>query len=700
MWSETPGRPGHEAARPADDAVDLDAGPRGVVQRLDDLGVDERVDLEHDPAGCAGACQRRLALDELEDPGTERDRRDEQAPERPLAGQAGEHVEQVGDVRAQLLAAGQDPEVHVQPGRLRVVVAGPDVEVASQPGPLAADDERDLRVGLEADEAVHDVRARLLQRPGPDDVVLLVEAGLDLDQDDDLLARSAARMSARTIGESPDVRYSVCLIVRTSGSSAAWEMNRSTEAVNDSYGWCRKMSPARIWANRSTGSSSSVGRRRSGTTGTYERCLEVRAVEVGELPQGGEVHHPGDLERVLVADVDALHQDLAGELGHRALDLEPHGVAEPPAPHLLLDREQEIVRLVLLDRDVGVAGHPEQVRLDDVHAPEQLVEVRLDDLVEEHELVAPDREQPGEQGRDLDPGEPVLAGLRVQQPDGDREAERRDVRERVPGVDGERREDREDLVVEPPPERLVVLRDVVVVEDRDALGPQLLADARPDRGVVRRQLPDADADLRQLLGGGHAVGRLVRRAGLGLPPEPGHADLEELVEVGREDREELHPLEQGIARVTRLVEHARVELDPRQLAVEDRPPLVAREATAWSAGGAWSGCGSNGGHGSSAMPGIRCAARDDATPRSRRAIENTTRPSGPRHPGRVRMPPDQASGTYRRSPDEGSIQTCIATPVVGSMNRSSVGRNRPSGRCVSPPPGPCPSPVCSAWSDR
>ena len=38
------------------------------------------------------------------------------------------------------------------------------------------------------------------------------------------------------MGESPDVRYRVCLMVNTFGSSAAWVMKRSTEAVNDSYG--------------------------------------------------------------------------------------------------------------------------------------------------------------------------------------------------------------------------------------------------------------------------------------------------------------------------------------------------------------------------------------------------------------------------------------------------------------------------------
>ena len=43
-------------------------------------------------------------------------------------------------------------------------------------------------MGLQPDEAVDDVGARLLQLAGPDDVRLLVEAGLDLDEDDDLLA--------------------------------------------------------------------------------------------------------------------------------------------------------------------------------------------------------------------------------------------------------------------------------------------------------------------------------------------------------------------------------------------------------------------------------------------------------------------------------------------------------------------------------
>ena len=52
---------------------------------------------------------------------------------------------------------------------------------------------------------------------------------------------------------------------------------------------------------------------------------------------------------------------------------------------------------------------------------------------------------------------PALAGLRVAHADRDREAERADVRERVARVDGERGEDREDLVDEALAQALVMV---------------------------------------------------------------------------------------------------------------------------------------------------------------------------------------------------------------------------------------------------
>ena len=54
-------------------------------------------------------------------------------------------------------------QVLVQPGRLGVVVASPDVGVAADPLGLLPYDERQLGVGLQLDEAEHDLRARELE---------------------------------------------------------------------------------------------------------------------------------------------------------------------------------------------------------------------------------------------------------------------------------------------------------------------------------------------------------------------------------------------------------------------------------------------------------------------------------------------------------------------------------------------------------
>ena len=106
-------------------------------------------------------------------------------------------------------------------------------------------------------------------------------------------------------------------------------------------------------------------------------------------------------------------------------------------------------------------------RLDDLHAGEQVGEVGRDDLVDGHEVGGFDLEQARQDLRHLHPREDALVGVRVAQADGDRQAQRRDVRERVAGIDRERRQDREDLVEEALAQLVVVLGDRRVVDDLD-----------------------------------------------------------------------------------------------------------------------------------------------------------------------------------------------------------------------------------------
>ena len=102
-----------------------------------------------------------------------------------VAGQVVEHVAHVG---ADLLVRREEAKVGVKAGGCGVVVAGADVHVVAHPVALATHHQHALGVRLERRLAIDDVHPRLLQCLGPVDVHALVEAGLELDQRDRLLA--------------------------------------------------------------------------------------------------------------------------------------------------------------------------------------------------------------------------------------------------------------------------------------------------------------------------------------------------------------------------------------------------------------------------------------------------------------------------------------------------------------------------------
>jgi hypothetical protein len=80
---------------------------------------------------------------------------------------------------------------------------------------------------------------------------------------------------------------------------------------------------------------------------------------------------------------------------------------------------------------------------------------------------------------------------------------------------------------------------------------------------------DAARDLLQHLPRGQAVGTGHGDARVDLAPDARHPDHEELIEIAGDDAEELHPLQQGIRRVLRLLQDALVEGDPGEFAVEE-----------------------------------------------------------------------------------------------------------------------------------
>ena len=209
--------------------------------------------------------------------------------------------------------------------------------------------------------------------------------------------------------------------------------------------------------------------------------------------------------------------------------------------------------------------------LEHLHAGEELLEVLGDDVLERDEALVAQRHEAGEDRRHLDPGEVLLVGLGVAHQHGEVERQPGDVGERVRRVDGERRQHREDPLLEQPLAELLLLAVQLVPADQvDALlgelGHELLAE---EAGVPLHQVAGAGPDLLEHLARHQAGGGADRDVGRDPALEAGHPDHEELVEVVGEDRREAHPLQQRQRGVLGQLEDPLVEAQPGQLAVEE-----------------------------------------------------------------------------------------------------------------------------------
>ena len=144
------------------------------------------------------------------------------------------------------------------------------------------------------------------------------------------------------------------------------------------------------------------------------------------------------------------------------------------------------------------------------------------------------------------------------------------MRERPPGVEGERREHREHAALEVGDggRALGFVELVEVVDVHAGLGELRHDLASPGVAGFVHELVGQRAAGDELLGGRHAVGRQVGDAGLDLLAQAGHADHEELAEVRAQDRQELDALEQRVALVADLFEHAALEGQHAELAVD------------------------------------------------------------------------------------------------------------------------------------
>ena len=221
----------------------------------------------------------------------------------------------------------------------------------------------------------------------------------------------------------------------------------------------------------------------------------------------------------------------------------------------------------------------------------QHVDVRLHHLLERDHGAGPTRH--GQQARtvvgQLDLGEVWRAGGGAPKHDGEREAEMREMRQRVPRTQrhGERREPRVNLLAAPLGQRLAL----GLVERLPAQQVHAVRLRRAKDGARTGRLRGEDPahlflDARQPRHRGEPVFarrctlRLVERGGA----QAGHPHHVQLVDVRGDDGDEAEPLAQRRALVLRQRQHAALEGEETELRIEhlgaaDRPPPPSRGAT-------------------------------------------------------------------------------------------------------------------------
>ena len=313
------------------------------------------------------------------------------------------------------------------------------------------------------------------------------------------------------------------------------------------------------------------------------RIVELRQGEARDLPQRPEVEQSVRLVQVPraqgagrggVFEQELPQQQVPHRLGHRLLHLDAHDGPVGPALRLFLDHLQEARGVVLVELQVRPPRHAECVGGLDAPSWIQQTEIFADDLLQRDEAGAARHRHEARQGvRYLQIGEVRRPAVGVAHHRSEREPQVGDEGERVTGraCEGLRRDERKDLVGEVAAQRLLLrLRQLAPPQQANAV-----------RGERRQALVAQTASLalqQRARPHGDRVELLLRRQPVlaGVGDAAGHGPLqrrdahhEELVQVCTQDGEEPHPSKQRHVGVFRQCQHATVELDQAQVAVEE-----------------------------------------------------------------------------------------------------------------------------------
>src|SRR3989475_1065568 len=565
----------------AHDQVDFHPGLRSPVERLDHPGFDQGVHFRDDLPRLAGTRVVGFAFDRRKHALVEREWRDPEMVEPARAPEPGKLLENLVHVLADFLVRGQQPEIRVEPRGARVIVARRNMRVAPQPAVFAAHHERHFGVCLVPDHAVDHVRADFLELRRPVEVRFLVEAREQLHDDGDFLA--PLRGVDQILHQD---RIGAGAIHGLLDRDHAGIVDRLLQEVDHGVERLKRVVQQDIAFPDDTEQIGTLFQL-LGDTRDERRKLERGFVDqIGDLHQAHQVHGSVHAVQVVCSELKLLQEKLLELRRHVVGNFEPHGISEMALRELSGERGAKVLDLLLVEEQVAVAGDPERVRAPYRHALKERLDERLKDRSQQHEDLAPaadalrqlDHSRQGSgslHDRRSRIAPESVAALELH---GEIQALVEHAWKRMRGIESDRREERDhfpqEIVVQPEalfpgPLRLREEAHALLRKPRkNFLGEQaiLLRDQRMGT------LTDQGENLRRRRLSGNSYLIAEPDALLKL----GDADLEELVQVARQDAQETQSLQRRNPPVLGLGEHPLVECQNGELAREELRLDLAR----------------------------------------------------------------------------------------------------------------------------
>ena len=171
-----------KAADTAHNQLNLHTGCRGLIQRLDNIRITQRIHLGLDLCALSAFCVFRFPPDHVQETVFEPEGRENQLIPGSGLRITGQHIKDCGCVFSKRLLAGEQAYIGIKPCCRIIIVSGRQMHIPADTVFFPAHNQCDFRMRLKPYKAIDNMAACLLQHFSPADIVLFIKSCLELDQ--------------------------------------------------------------------------------------------------------------------------------------------------------------------------------------------------------------------------------------------------------------------------------------------------------------------------------------------------------------------------------------------------------------------------------------------------------------------------------------------------------------------------------------